>query len=175
MSTCSPEAIAGHACSCAAVGASNAPSNQSRTAGLKGTGGTPSDYEQPNASSGEPDALGGTSPAPLAHAVLGCAPISRWSLPPGRIALSRNHALVSGLPSSVADWTYLPTGEAPGASIVNSCCGLSRIFALVNSGEPTMYSGAPGVNGPNPSADHTYQADRLPRSSLPGSPSTVGR
>src|SRR3954470_13167185 len=33
MRTCSPEAIAGHACSWAGVGAANAASNQSRTAG----------------------------------------------------------------------------------------------------------------------------------------------
>src|SRR3954469_8582606 len=33
MSTCSPEAIAGHACSWAGVGAANAAANQSRTAG----------------------------------------------------------------------------------------------------------------------------------------------
>src|SRR3954469_3392182 len=75
--TCSPEAIAGHACSWAAVGASNAPSNQSRTGGENWRVGTLSDYEQPKAESGESEALGGTSPAPLAHAVLGCVPISR--------------------------------------------------------------------------------------------------
>src|SRR3954453_15261707 len=71
--TCSPEAIAGHACSWAAVGASNALSNHFRTAGEN----PPSDYEQPNASSGESDALGGTSLAPLAHFMLGWAPMSR--------------------------------------------------------------------------------------------------
>src|SRR3954469_20557698 len=80
--TCSPEAIAGHACSWAAVGASNALSNQSRTAGEK----TPSDYEQPKAESGESEALGGTAAAPLAQSVLGCSPMSRCSTPPGRIA-----------------------------------------------------------------------------------------
>src|SRR4051794_18306957 len=45
--TCSPEAIAGHACAWAAVGASNAPSNQSRTAGLKDDSGPPSAYVGP--------------------------------------------------------------------------------------------------------------------------------
>jgi hypothetical protein len=34
MSTCSPDAIAGQAWACAAVGASKAPANQSRTAGV---------------------------------------------------------------------------------------------------------------------------------------------
>src|SRR5688572_18049053 len=45
MSTCSPPAIAGHACSCAGVGASNAPSNHSRTRGLKVSSGIPPEYE----------------------------------------------------------------------------------------------------------------------------------
>ena len=40
ISTCSPEAIAGQACSCAAVGASNAPVNQSRVRGLKASNDT---------------------------------------------------------------------------------------------------------------------------------------
>ena len=35
MRTCSPEAIAGHACSWAGVGPANAPVNQSRVVGLK--------------------------------------------------------------------------------------------------------------------------------------------
>ena len=43
-STCSPEAIAGQACSWAAVGAANARANQSRVAGLK-----PSSAEMPAA------------------------------------------------------------------------------------------------------------------------------
>ena len=40
ISTCSPEAIAGHACAWAGVGASNAPRNHSRVRGLKAESGT---------------------------------------------------------------------------------------------------------------------------------------
>ena len=40
ISTCSPDAIAGHACSCAGVGASKAASNQVRVAGLNCSSGT---------------------------------------------------------------------------------------------------------------------------------------
>ena len=39
ISTCSPEAIAGHACSCAAVGCSKAPANHSRVRALKSSSG----------------------------------------------------------------------------------------------------------------------------------------
>src|SRR5438094_844414 len=44
-----------------------------------------------------------------------------------------------------------------------------------NSGDPITYSGAPGVTGESPSAFHTYQPERPPRSSLPGRPSGFGR
>ncbi len=39
ISVCSPEAIAGHACACAAVGSAKARVNQSRTCGVKGASG----------------------------------------------------------------------------------------------------------------------------------------
>ena len=39
ISMCSPEAIAGQACSCAAVGRSNAPANHSRVRGLNSSNG----------------------------------------------------------------------------------------------------------------------------------------
>jgi hypothetical protein len=44
MSVCSPVAIAGHACACTSVGASNADSNQVLTAGANCDSGTPPGY-----------------------------------------------------------------------------------------------------------------------------------
>ena len=48
------------------------------------------------------------------------------------------------------------------------------ISTLSNSGVFTVNVDVPGIIGYKPRADHTYQADIAPRSSLPGSPSGVG-
>jgi hypothetical protein len=46
ISTCSPVAIAGHACACASVGAANACSNHARVRGAKESSGEEGDEER---------------------------------------------------------------------------------------------------------------------------------
>src|SRR4051794_9968355 len=73
---------------------------------------------QPKRSSAESDADGGASAGWLAQEVLGRGPMSSRSTPWSWTASSPNQVRVSGVPFSVADWTYLPAREAPGASTV---------------------------------------------------------
>ena len=67
----------------------------------------------------------------------------------------------------MALWTYGALSAAWGAVMVMVPPPPRVIVMLVNIGLPRARSEVPGVSGKKPSADQTYQALIVPRSSLP--------
>jgi hypothetical protein len=97
---------------------------------------------------------------------------SSW---PPRVATdSGSPVLVKGCPFSCTPVTYGVLSPAAGALMLIAPPLPRWTTACWNSGLPSARSARPGVTGNTPSADHTYQDDIAPRSSLPGSPFGVG-
>ena len=101
---------------------------------------------------------------------VGAAPSCTTILPPCVMNDSGSQDSARGSPFSVSDCTYWLASDVAGASTVSRTPLLRRSSTFGNSGLPTSSSARPGVCGNRPIAANTYQADRVPRSSFPGSP-----